>query len=210
MKVSNDDKVLIGAGSLGVILLVYLFWKKKQAEKVDVLLTYTPEVEETVSTPKNVNTPVQGASLDRNKLLKVGSKGLEVRELQRLLGIKIDGDFGSKETLPALQKAKGVSEISLNAFALKKKVTTASPVKVSLPKSNPKKGQKLMAVKDGTVIMISNKRADGAYYNSGSTFRTLKYGNDSGVFVSTGNKGQYLIKFMGVFCFVDGNSVKTY
>lgn len=209
MKVSNDDKVLIGAGGLGAILLGFLYWKKKQAEKVADLPVYTPEVVETASTPKPVNTPVQGATLDRNKLLKVGSKGLEVRELQRLLGINIDGDFGSKETLPALQKARGVSEISLNAF-VKKKVTTASLVKALLPKSYPKKGQKLLAVKDGTVIMISRQRADGVYYNSGSTFRTLKYGDDSGEFVGLGNKGQYLIKFMGVFCFVDGNSVKTY
>ncbi|MBA0884920.1 hypothetical protein [Flavobacterium undicola] len=67
-----------------------------------------------------------------------------------------------------------------------------------------------MAAKDNTVIFISKKRADGQYYNSGSKFRTLEYGKDAGIFVAEGNKGQYLIKFMGIFCFVDGKNVTPY
>jgi hypothetical protein len=210
MKVSNDDKVLIGAGGLGVILLAFLFWKKKQAEKVDDLPIYTPEVVETVSTPKTANTPVQGASLDRNKLLKVGSKGLEVRELQRFLGIEIDGDFGTKETLPALQKEKGVSQISLNAFALKKKVATVSPVKASLPKSL-KRGQKLMAAQDDTVITNSKKLANGSYTNTGKRiFGTFNYGDHLGTFASVNVSGYYLINMDGGFYFVKQDQVKTY
>lgn len=209
MKVSNDDKVLIGAGGLGVILLAFLFWNKKQAEKVNDLPIYTPEVE-TVSTPKTANTPVQGATLDRNKLLKVGSKGLEVRELQRLLGIAIDGDFGTKETLPALQKEKGVSQISLNAFALKKKVTTALPVKVPLPKP-PKKGLKLMAAKDDIVITNSKKLANGSYTNTGKRILgNFNYGDHLGTFVSVNISGYYLINMDGGFYFVKQDQVKTY
>ncbi|MBA0884921.1 peptidoglycan-binding domain-containing protein [Flavobacterium undicola] len=124
MKVSNEDKALIGVGGAGLLVL-YLLWRKKQNEqKDDELANYVPELEE--STPTSIGSgskPTQGATLDRNKLLKFGSKGLEVRELQRLLNVKIDGDFG-KITLTALQNAKGVSETSLNAFAtiLKKKL----------------------------------------------------------------------------------------
>ncbi|MFE3847146.1 peptidoglycan-binding protein [Flavobacterium sp. LB3P45] len=210
MKVSNDDKILIGAGGLGVILLGFLYWKKKQVEKIDDLPTYTPEVEP-VSTPKMTNTPVQGATLDRNKLLKVGSKGLEVRELQRLLGIAIDGAFGSKETLPALQKAKGVSEISLNAFAFKKKVATVLPIKASLPKSYPKKGQKLMAAKNDTAITNSKKLANGSYTNTGKRILgTFNYGDSLGTFVSVNINGYYLINMSGEFYFVKQDQVKTY
>lgn len=56
------------------------------------------------ATPKvTIQQPTVGAVLDKNKLLFKGSKGLEVRELQRLLGVKIDGDFGNitKATLLA-------------------------------------------------------------------------------------------------------------
>jgi hypothetical protein len=209
MKVSNDDKVLIGAGSLGVILLLFLYWKKKQGQKTDDLPAYTTEVEP-VPTSQPKNTPVLGATLDRNKLLKVGSKGLEVRELQRLLGIKIDGDFGSKETLPALQKAKGVSEISLNAFALKKKVMPKPLVK-SLPKLYPKKGQKLMASKDNIVITNSKKLANGSYTNTGKrVLGNFNYGDHLGTFESVNTSGFYLINRDGEFYFVKQDQVKTY
>ncbi len=203
MKVSNDDKILIGAGALALVGLGYLYWKKQQeAKKADELANYPPEQEEP--------TPTQGATLDRNKLLKMGSKGLEVRELQRLLGVKIDGDFG-KITLNALQNAKGVAEISLNAFAtaVKKKVTKPTKA-VSPTKALPQKGQKLMVAKDNTVIFMSKKRADGKYYNSGSILRTLDYGDEAGVYVGQGNNGQYLIKFLGINAFVNGNTVTPY
>ena len=214
MKLSNEDKVLMGAGGLAILGLFFLWKKKQQQQKADELANYIPEPEPAAPSSGgggSSSKPQQGATLDRNKLLKVGSKGLEVRELQRLLGVEIDGIFGSKETLPALQNAKGVSEISLNAFAtLKKKVAKplkiVSPPKVTLPKA----GQKLMAAKDNTVIFISKKRADGKYYNSGSKFRTLKYGDEAGVYVGPGNNGQYLIKFLGVHAFVKGNEVTPY
>jgi len=57
-------------------------------------------------------------SLNRNLILKTGSKGAEVRELQRLLGFTgkgIDGIFG-KNTLAVLKAKKQVSQIALNKF----------------------------------------------------------------------------------------------
>jgi hypothetical protein len=60
-------------------------------------------------------SPVTTSGVDRNKLLKKGSKGAEVRALQGLLKIKVDGDFG-RNTQNALQTQKGVKQITLNQF----------------------------------------------------------------------------------------------
>jgi len=60
-------------------------------------------------------SPVPGVSLDKNKLLKKGSKGAEVRALQTLLKVKVDGDFG-RNTQNALFTQKGVNQITLNQF----------------------------------------------------------------------------------------------
>ena len=203
---TNENKILVGSGGVAVLILAFMYWKKKKAAN-DIVDVPTEVAEVKTAT---VTKPKQGATLDRNKLLKVGSKGLEVRELQRLLGVNIDGAFGAKETLAALQNAKGVVAVSLNSFAnlVKKKVTNSIP-KV-LPKVLPKKGQKLMCVKENTRIMLSKTNANKTIYNTGSTFRTVNYGDEAGEFVSVANKGQYLIKYLGVFVFVDGNSVKPY
>ncbi len=57
--------------------------------------------------------PTSGATgIDKAKLLKKGSKGMEVRTLQTLLNIKADGDFG-RNTENALFTQKGVKQIRL-------------------------------------------------------------------------------------------------
>jgi len=56
-----------------------------------------------------------GSGVDKSKLLKRGSKGLEVRALQTLLKIKVDGDFG-RNTENALFAQKGVKQIKLKDF----------------------------------------------------------------------------------------------
>lgn len=53
--------------------------------------------------------------IDKNKLLKIGSKGAEVKALQKLLGIKADGDFGHN-TQKALLMQKKVKQIRLNSW----------------------------------------------------------------------------------------------
>lgn len=103
----KQKKYLIIAGSL--VLGVFLISK---------WLHSLPKAEN----PNLQNTPV----LDKDKVLKKGSKGLEVFELQRILkkdynanlgksGTNqdgIDGDFGLT-TEVALKKAKNVTEITL-------------------------------------------------------------------------------------------------
>jgi hypothetical protein len=78
------------------------------------------------SMPKAENPDLQTSTLDEEKVLKKGSQGAEVSELQRVLkkdynaslgdsGVNkdgIDGDFGLL-TEVALKKAKNVIEISL-------------------------------------------------------------------------------------------------
>lgn len=53
--------------------------------------------------------------LDKNLILKKGSRGEEVRELQKLLKVAADGIFGPI-TETALLKQRGVKQISLNAW----------------------------------------------------------------------------------------------
>jgi hypothetical protein len=55
------------------------------------------------------------SGVDKNKLLKKGSKGLEVSSLQAYLKIKVDGDFG-RNTENALFSQKGVKQIKLKDF----------------------------------------------------------------------------------------------
>lgn len=62
-------------------------------------------------TVSNVTT----SGIDKNKLLSKGSKGAEVRALQKLLKIKVDGDFGSN-TEKALYTQKKVKQIRLKNF----------------------------------------------------------------------------------------------
>jgi hypothetical protein len=76
-----------------------------------VLNTIYPK--QTTALPRTI-----ALSLNRNLILKTGSKGAEVRELQRLLGFTgkgIDGIFG-KNTLASLKAKKQVSQITLNKF----------------------------------------------------------------------------------------------
>jgi len=81
------------------------------------------------SLPKPLPADLQTETLDEEKVLKKGSQGAEVSELQRILkkdynadlgksGVNqdgIDGDFGLL-TEVALKKAKNVTEITLKDF----------------------------------------------------------------------------------------------
>ena len=108
MKLDPKQKkyLLIGGG---VVLVVYLVSKWLH------------------SRPKPLPIELQSDNLDRTKVLKKGSQGVEVAELQRVLkkdynaelgrtGVNedgIDGDFGTL-TETALNEAKGIKEVTLN------------------------------------------------------------------------------------------------
>lgn len=208
MKVSNENKVLIGVAVIGVGALGFLYWKKKQNEANDILNDIPEVAEPTTATTNPI--PQIGTSLDRNKILAKGSKGIEVRELQRLLGVKIDGDFGNI-TLTALIAKKRVTQISLNGFASKTKTKTKTIVK-PIAKVLPKVGEKLLAIKD-TSLFVAKQGADGKYFGTGAKFFNggdLKYGDDAGTFVDANATGSYLVKIFGGFAFIKADAVKTY
>ncbi len=215
MKVSDENKVLIGVTVIGVGALGFLYWKKKQNEALSSTTDNVPEYAEPSPLTTNPN-PQTGASLNRNLLLTKGSKGLEVRELQRLLGVPIDGDFGSV-TLAALLAQKGVTKISINAFAKKANVKTkskilAKPIVKAARKVLPKVGQKLQAIKD-TSLFIAKKGANGKYFGTGEKFFNggdLKYGDSAGTFVDVNATGSYLVKIFDGFAFVKADAVKPY
>lgn len=208
MKLSNENKVILGVALIGAGTLGFLYWKNKQNQADDALNDIPEFTEPTATNP----IPQTGVSLDRNKLLAKGSKGLEVRELQRLLGIKIDGDFGNL-TLTALLAKKRVTQISLNAFTTKTKVKTiAKPIAKTLAKVLPRVGEKLQVIKD-TSLFIAKQGANGKYFGTGDKFFSggdLKYGDSAGTFVDANATGSYLIKIFGGFAFIKADSVKTY
>ncbi len=212
MNVKNEDKVLIGVGLVAVGGIGYLYWRKKQKQKQDELLTDIPEPETTIPADIPIEVPSTGAVLNKNKVLAKGSKGVEVRELQRLLGVTIDGVFGSI-TQTALQSKKGVSRISLNAYSKAKtnlkKVFDAVPIVLTLPR----KGQKLMASQNNVSLYNAKKTASGLYFNTGTKpfiGGTFDYGQHIGVFVGAKVGAQYLINRDGTYYFVNASAVKTY
>lgn len=209
MKLKNEDKLLIGGGLLAVGTIGYLYWKKKKKEKNDdLLLDDIPEPPTVIDNP----TPQTGAYLDRNKVLSKGSKGLEVRELQRLLGVTIDGDFGAN-TLKALQSKKGVSSISLASYITTKTVVNTAIKAIPTALVVPKVGQKVMANMDKVSLFNAKRTASGVYFNDGSKpffGGTFNYGQHIGTFVASKVGGQYLIKRDNVYYFVNGNAVKAY
>lgn len=102
---------------LAVGLMVFFWMRNKQREAEEIVSGVDPAT----GAPKNP---------DRELILKKGSKGVEVAELQRrlkrdgagdLLGKTgpgkdgVDGDFGSK-TQAALQQVKAVAQISLSQY----------------------------------------------------------------------------------------------
>lgn len=59
-----------------------------------------------------IQAVIETSGIDKAMLLKKGSKGMEVRTLQTLLKVKVDGDFG-RNTENALFTQKGVKQIRL-------------------------------------------------------------------------------------------------
>lgn len=89
-----------------IISDIYWIANQDMIKPVGKILPTVPSVKTTTTTTE---------AIDKNKLLKKGSKGAEVRALQSILKIKVDGDFG-RNTLNALLTQKGVSQITLNDF----------------------------------------------------------------------------------------------
>ncbi len=139
----NKTKIFIAIAV--VLLVVWLLYSEEISFKLKEIFK-TKEVnnkdgEPTQDTP---NTKPAQTTVNRNKLLKRGVKGLEVRELQKKLKDNpsvnlgntgtgkngIDGDFGVL-TEKALMLVKGVKQITLNDYDKKPGNTGTSPGQIS-------------------------------------------------------------------------------
>jgi hypothetical protein len=199
----NEDKMLIGAGvvSLGVVGW-YWYKTKKESEPITPIIN-TPTVNTPVNNIPTLATPplVQSTiSLNKSLILKIGSRGLEVKALQKKLGIASDGIFGAI-TQNALFRVKGVKQISLNAFDGKisnptaVKITTTPTMRPDVPY---KKGQKLMVnVRSGFTAQNVRQKADGTYFTEGENITTLMgFGDEIGTIKSVLIRTDGLVRYV--------------
>ncbi len=203
-KLDNEDKILIGAGIFSVLAIGYAYYRKKQRDKQEAN-AIKPIIEEPIKSIPQLATPkITNNTLDSSKILRFGSKGLEVKALQKKLGIRQDGDFG-KITQTALKNTKGVLEISLENYNVVKNQKTTLATKII-----PKKGQKLMGIKEGFSVFAGKKLANGAIINSGNKSFTKNYGEDVGTFIRTHAQGWYAVSIDGRQYFVREENVKPF
>jgi LPXTG-motif cell wall-anchored protein len=106
----NKKVVIIGLIALAGIGLYFLTKKKKD----EAVLAETQENQNQEDTTTNSENPTQKS--DWNKILKKGSKGNEVKVLQKALRqLDVDGDFGSG-TEKRLIAVTGLNQISINQY----------------------------------------------------------------------------------------------
>lgn len=104
-----DNRTKVKIVSAGLILLgLYYFYK--QSKQV------AESAKEEDATTNESTTTTAPAKADWNKILKKGSKGVEVGILQKALKtLDVDNDFGAL-TEARLKKVMGVAETSLNQY----------------------------------------------------------------------------------------------
>jgi lysozyme family protein len=107
-----NKKVLI-ISVIGLVGVGYYFYNKK---KKDTPVLADTSVDETNVSIKSTTPIPQNVKSDWNKILKKGSKGIEVKTLQKALKkVDIDGDFGIG-TENRLKQVTGLTEISVNQY----------------------------------------------------------------------------------------------
>jgi hypothetical protein len=167
MQKNNNTILYGGLAILGVVVLAAAFKKPASTEMIGAENFNEP-------TPSGNTTAPVVKTIDKNLMLKNGSKGIEVAELQKLLGITADGIFGPG-TQTALSKRKGLNQISLNGFA-------STPDR----NLNPlKAGDKIMSNNSkGAQTYKSEMKANGVYYTNWEKDDLIKYGNAIGTIKS--------------------------
>jgi|GEM_PF-4993149 len=190
---TQNEKIVTGLIITGVLIGGYYLLRGKDDDDQDV-------VDFPVTDPQVLTDPVKPSQpapvapvvLNKNLKLRKGSKGAEVRELQRLLAITIDGDFGTK-TESALLARKGVKEITLAAYAKTPDVKPKNP--------NPlKKGARVMTIRDGVKTYNNSTWADGTFHNTGTLFQTFRAGMEIGKVLSVPADGlSYVVQKTGTF-----------
>lgn len=101
----NRKQILIGAAIVVLVVAIYLAVKKYKEGKLEIPFVST-------------QAPPSGSGLNESKMLKQGTSGAEVEELQAFLNdvfgesLEIDGIFGPL-TEAALLSSAGVNQITL-------------------------------------------------------------------------------------------------
>jgi len=186
--ITNTDKLIGGALVAGIaIALIVRHNKKKQAALPEQTAPVAEPQPENPSLPASPSS--QGGTLNRDLVLKRGSTGNEVRELQRLLGITADGIFGP-QTEAKLKAVKFVTQVSLNKFA-------------TLPGKNPnplKPGNRVMAnVRPKIKVDGVKKLASGDYSHTGQLLEYVDFGDEVGKIIAVTPSGNYYVVEMPGF-----------
>jgi hypothetical protein len=108
-----NKKVLI-ISFIGLVGVWYYFYNKKKKETPSLAEYMEDDV---VSSPNTISvTQKQTIKPDYDKILKLGSKGIEVKILQKALKqLDVDGDFGVG-TEKRLKTITGFNQITLNQY----------------------------------------------------------------------------------------------
>lgn len=171
----KTENIVLG-GVVAACAAVLIFRKKDDTGTTENFTEDLP-----VTTPV-INTPAP-VVLNKSLVLKKGSKGNEVRELQKLLKVTADGDFGAN-TEGALFTKKGVKQISLNQYSSAPDVnTSALPIKTRV----------MANVKAGVKVNEVGTKADGTMYDTGKVYDTIAYGEEIGTIISISTSKNYYV-----------------
>lgn len=189
---TNTDKTLIGIVIVGGIIFL------ATRPKADVTNTTTdlPVTDPTGATIQ-VPTPVIVKPLDGNLILKIGSKNLETKKLQELLGIYADGIFGANTEKTLLAK-KGVKNITLNEFPT-----------IKLNASNLKSGDLVQAKNISGATLYKDEFKNGMHYNTGIVDDYIGYTFNIGRIVNFNQDRTKAVLFMDTFGFKKNVWVNT-
>lgn len=178
MKPKTENIILGGVLALTAGVFIY-----KQVQKGKSNMT-----EEIPVTVPVIAPTAPAVSLNGNLLLKSGSKGNEVKQLQKILGVSQDGIFGAK-TEAALVKLKGVKQITLNGFSTAVTVNQTALIV----------GQSIMAGTGGCTLFESFLAADNKHYTTTTVYKKLSFGEKIGKIVAmTASKNMYLCDYVGI------------
>jgi hypothetical protein len=144
-------------------------------------------------------TTPNATPLNNNLVLKLGSKGAEVKKLQSLMGITADGIFGII-TQGILMKLKGVNQTSIKQF-------------LSTPTINQNildVGTNVMAkLKSGTPIYEAIAKVDTSYYSTHKIVKTIPYGRKVGKIRSSNPAGNWYAVYFDTFFGTEVGFVKA-
>ena len=153
---------------IGLLAATYFVLAKKKKTQIE---DYT-DSETPTATPKTI---------DQGLVLKLGSKGEEVKKLQSFMAVATDGIFGP-QTEYKLYKLKGVKAITLKQFL-------SSP---TLNQNILKPGTNVMAkLKLGTPIYDAEAKVDTSYFSNYKVVKRVPFGQEVGQIRTANQAGNW-------------------